>query len=126
MNMWLDKWFHPNRAQQERILKRIQELQELSKIALEIENPQIYKNLQVEQNELFLKYLMYVVFDGLRFILPHLFLLGIISTQVRIIPLPVTLPLIGNEVGIVLVYLIGAILFHIFFKRYKASKLQLS
>lgn len=126
MDALLEKWFHPNRIQQEHILTRIKELQELSSIALEIENHQIYKNLQTEQNELFLKYLMYAFFDGLRFILPHMFLLGLISRQINTISLPVALPLIGDQVGILFAYLVMAILFHIVIRRYKSYKIQLS
>jgi hypothetical protein len=126
MNDLLDKWFHPNRAKQKQLQNRIRELQELSKIALEIGNQPIYKSLQIESNELFMKYLTYAFFDGLRFIVPHLFLLAIISAKVRFIYLPVNLPGLGNEVGIVLVYLVTAIVFHILYKRYKNKTIQLS
>ncbi len=123
--LW-DKLFHPNKAKQEEIQNRLKELQELSQIAMEIENKQIYKNLQVEMNELFMKYLVYVFFDGLRFIVPHLFLLAIITSKVRFIYLPVDLPLLGNEVGIVLLYPVMAILAHFAYKRYRSRKMQLS
>jgi len=123
--LW-DKLFHPNKAKQEEIQSRLKELQELSQIAMEIENKQIYKNLQIEMNELFMKYLTYVFFDGLRFIVPHLFLLAIITSKVRFIYLPVDLPLLGNEVGIVLLYPVMALLAHFAYKRFRSKKMQLS
>jgi hypothetical protein len=105
---------------------RIQELQELSKIALEIGNHQIYRNLQTESNELFMKYLTYVFFDGLRFLVPHLFILAIITSQIRFIYLPVSLPVLGNEIAVVLAYPVLAILLHILYKRYKKRTMQYS
>jgi len=122
----LDKWYHPNRVEQEKLQDRIKEMQELSKLALEIKNKQIYKNLQIESNELFMKYLTFVFFDGLRFLVPHLFLLAVINTQINFISLPVNLPGLGNEVSIVLVYPVLAIMFHIIFKKFKSKKMQLS
>lgn len=121
-----DKLFHPNRAKQEEIQNRLKEMQELSKIALEIGNKQIYKSLQIEMNELFMKYLTYAFFDGLRFIVPHLFLLAIITSKVRFIYLPVDLPLLGNEIGIVLLYPVMAIMAHVLYKKFKSKKLLLS
>lgn len=126
MHTWLDKWFHPNREKQEEIQNRLKELQELSSIAMEIGNKQIYRNLQVEMNELFMKYLTYVFFDGLRFIAPHLFLLALITSQVRFIYVPFNLPLFGNEIGIVLIYPVMAILAHVVYKRMRLRKMQLS
>jgi len=123
--LW-DKIFHPNKAKQEEIQNRLKEMQELSKLATEIGNKQIYKNLQIEMNELFMKYLTYAFFDGLRFIVPHLFLLAIITSKVRFIYLPVDLPLLGNELGIVLLYPVMAILAHFAYKRFRSKKLQLS
>lgn len=123
--LW-ERLFHPNKAKQEEIQNRLKELQELSQVAMEIDNKQIYKNLQIEMNELFMKYLVYVFFDGLRFIVPHLFLLAIITSKVRFIYLPVDLPMLGNEVGIVLLYPVMAIMAHYAYKRYRNKKLQLS
>ncbi|HBX23148.1 MAG TPA: hypothetical protein DEF34_05895 [Desulfotomaculum sp.] len=123
--LW-DKIFHPNRAKQEEIQNRLKEMQELSKLATEIGNKQIYKNLQVEMNELFMKYLTYVFFDGLRFIAPHFLLLAIITSKVSFIYLPVNLPLFGNEIGVVLLYPVMAILAHFAYKRFRSKKLQLS
>ncbi len=120
----LDKWFHPNRGKQEEIRNRLKELQELSNIAMEIGNRQIYRNLQVEMNELFMKYLTFAFFDGLRFLVPHLFLLAIITSQVRFIYLPFELPLFGNEIGIILIYPVVAILAHVVYKRIKNKKLR--
>lgn len=122
----LDKWFHPHRDKQEEIQNRLKELQELSSLAMEIGNQQIYRNLQVEMNELFMKYLTYVFFDGLRFIVPHLFILAFITSQVRFIYLPVQLPLLGNEIAVILIYPVIAILAHIVYKRKFGKKLQLS
>jgi len=123
--LW-DKIFHPNKAKQEEIQNRLKEMQELSKLATEIGNKQIYKNLQIEMNELFMKYLTYAFFDGLRFIVPHFFLLAIITSKVSFIYLPVNLPLLGNEVGVVLLYPIVAIMAHFTYKRFRSKKLQLS
>ncbi|AGL00794.1 hypothetical protein [Desulfoscipio gibsoniae] len=122
----LDKWYHPKRAEQEELRNRIRELQELSRLALEIENQQIYKNLQSESNELFMKYLTYIFFDGLRFIVPHLFLLAVITSKIKFINLPVNLPGLGNEISIVLVYPVVAIMIHMLYKRFRNKKMQLS
>jgi len=123
--LW-DKLFHPHQAQQAEIQNRLKELQELAQIALEIENRQIYKSLQTEMNELFMKYLTYVFFDGLRFIVPHLFLLAIITSKVKFIPLPVALPLLGNQVGIVILYPLMALLIHWGYKKFRSKKMQLN
>ncbi|WP_347490542.1 hypothetical protein [Desulfoscipio sp. XC116] len=122
----LDKWFHPNEAEQERLQNRIKELQELSKLALEIDNREIYKNLQSESNELFMKYLTYIFFDSLRFIVPHLLLLAVITSKIKFIRLPVNLPLLGSEISIVLVYLVAVIMYYIVRKRIRSKKMQLS
>ncbi|MBF7082536.1 hypothetical protein IT084_06025 [Desulfallas sp. Bu1-1] len=122
----LDRWFHPNREKQEQLQNRIQELQELSKIALEIGNHQIYRNLQTESNELLMKYLTYVFFDGLRFLVPHLFILAIITSRIRFIYLPVSIPVLGNEVAVVLVYPVLVMLLHILYKRYKKRTMRYS
>ena len=125
-NALLDKWFHPNRAKQQEVQDRIKELQELSRLALEIDNRQIYKNLQVESNELFMKYLMYAFFDGLRFLVPHLFILAIISTQISSVHLPVTIPWLGAQLSIVFPYLVVAILANYLYKKYKRKRNCLS
>lgn len=122
----LDKWYHPNRAEQEQLQDRIKGLQELSRLALEIDNKQIYRNLQIESNELFMKYLTYMFFDGLRFIVPHLFLLAVITTKISFISLPVSLPGLGSKIPIVLVYLVVAIIFYILRKKFRNRKMQLS
>lgn len=116
----LDKLFHPNRKKQEQLQDRMKELQELSRLALEIDNQQIYKNLQIESNQLFMKYLTLCFFDGLRFLVPHLFILALITTKIKSIALP------GGEIGVLPVYLVGAILFHVLYKRHKKRILQLS
>ena len=125
--LW-DKIFHPNKAKQEEIQNRLKEMQELSKIAAEIGDRQIYKSLNMEMNELFMKYLTYVFFDGLRFIAPHFLLLAIITSKVSFIYLPVNLPLLGNEIGVVLLYPVMAIMTHFAYKRFRfrSKKLQLS
>jgi len=125
-NALLDKWFHPNRANQQEVQDRIKELQELSRLALEINNRQIYKNLQVESNELFMKYLMYAFFDGLRFLVPHLFILAIISTQISSVHLPVTIPWLGAQLSIVFPYIVVAILANYLYKKYKRKRNCLS
>ncbi|TYO97209.1 hypothetical protein [Desulfallas thermosapovorans] len=122
----LDKWYHPKREEQEQLRDRIKELQELSRLALEIDNQQIYRNLQIESNELFMKYLTYMFFDGLRFIVPHLFLLAVITTKISFVSLPVSLPGLGSEIPIVLVYPVVAIIFYILRKKFKNRKVQLS
>lgn len=119
-NSLLDKLFHPNRQEQEQIQERIKELQELSKLALEIENQNIYRSLQVESNQLFMRYLTLGFFDGLRFIIPHLFLLALITSKIKFIPL------FGSNIGVVPVYLVGAVLFHVLYRRHKKRALQLS
>ena len=122
VNALLDKWFHPNRAKQQELQDRIKELQELSNLALEIGNRQIYKNLQVESNELLMKYLMYAFFDGLRFLVPHLFILAIISTKISAIHLPVSLPALGDKLSIVIVYIVLAVLANYLYKKYKRKR----
>ena len=126
VNTLLDKWFHPNRARQQELRDRIKELQELSNLALEIENQQIYRNLQAESNELFMKYLTYSFFDGLRFLVPHLFILAIISTQISLIHLPVSIPAFGDKMSIVFPYIVAAILANYLYKKYKRKKNCLS
>jgi len=123
--LW-DKIFHPNKDKQEEIQNRLKEMQELTKIAAEIGDRQIYKSLNTEMNELFMKYLMYVFFDGLRFIAPHFLLLAIITSKVNFIYLPVDLPLLGNEIGVVLLYPVLAIMTHFAYKRLRSKKMQLS
>lgn len=122
VNALLDKWFHPNRAEQQELQDRIKELQELSSLALEIDNRQIYKNLQVESNELFMKYLMLAFFDGLRFLVPHLFLLAIISTQISSVHLPVTIPGFGAKLSIAFPYIVVAVLAKYLNKKYRRKK----
>lgn len=122
VNVLLDKWFHPNRAKQQELQERIKELQELSNLALEIDNRQIYKNLQVESNELFMKYLMYAFFDGLRFLVPHLFILAIISTKISSIHLPVSIPALGDKLSIVFPYIVVAVLANYLYKKYKRKR----
>lgn len=115
-----DKLLHPNRAKQEQLQNRIKELQELSSLALEIDNQQIYKSLQIESNQLFIQYLTLCFFDGLRFLVPHLFLLALITTKIK------SITFLGSEIGIVPVYLVGAVLFHVLYRRHKKRLLQLS
>ncbi|WP_027365272.1 hypothetical protein [Desulfotruncus alcoholivorax] len=118
----LDKWFHPNRAKQQELEDRIRELQELSNIALEIGNRQIYQSLQVESNELLMKYFVYAFFDGLRFLVPHLFLLALISTKISSIQLPVSLPALGDKLSVVIVYIVLAVLANYLYKKYKRNR----
>lgn len=122
----IDRWFHPNRKKQEQLQNRIKELQELSQIALEIGNHQIYRNLQTESNELLMKYLTTVFFDGLRFLVPHLFILAIITSKIRFIYLPVSIPLLGDEIAVALAYPVLALLLHILYKRYKKRSMRYS
>ncbi|SFH32230.1 hypothetical protein SAMN05660649_04741 [Desulfotomaculum arcticum] len=122
VNALLDKWFHPNRAKQQELQDRIKELQELSNLALEIGNRQIYKNLQVESNELLMKYLTYAFFDGLRFLAPHLFILAIISTKISSIHLPVSIPALGDKLSIVFPYIVVAVLANYLYKKYKRKR----
>lgn len=114
-----DKWFHPNREQQEEIMARLGEFKELSTAAVQLGDQQAYKNLQVEMNQMFMKYMVTVVFDSLRFLLPHFVMMWLLSINFRFINLPFAIPGMGSEIGIVVWYPIAAILAHVAYKRLK-------
>lgn len=114
-----DKWFHPNRDEQEKMINRLTEFKELSAVAVQLSDKVAYRNLQIEMNQLFMQYLVTVFFDGLRFLLPHIIILAILSTYVQTIQLSFIIPGLGGEIGILVWYPVVAILAHVTYKRLK-------
>lgn len=114
-----DKWFHPNRKEQEEMMSRLTNYKELSSVAVQLGDMAAYRNLQIEMNQIFMKYMVTVFFDGLRFLLPHLIILAVLSTYVDSIKLSFIIPGLGGEIGILVWYPVVAILAHVTHKRLK-------
>lgn len=120
-----DKWFHPNRKEQEEMMTRLTEYKELSSVAVQLGDKAAYRNLQIEMNQIFMKYMVTVFFDGLRFLLPHFIILAILSAYVQSIKLSFIIPGLGGEIGILVWYPVAAILAHVTYKRLKKRLLPM-
>lgn len=115
------KLLHPYSDKQEETMSRIKELKELSVIATEAGMPGMYQSLNREANELLMQYLVYAFFDGIRFLLPHVVAIWLLSIKFSIINLPLSLPGIGNQIGIIAWYPLCVIGYYIG-KKYMKKK----
>ncbi|WP_104373373.1 hypothetical protein [Desulfocucumis palustris] len=103
---------HPHREKQERLMSRIKELRELSSIASEAGMHSMYQSLNKEANELFMEYLVLCFLDGMSFLLPHAVILWLLSIKFSTLALPVSLPWVGNQIGIIVLYPLCAVAFY--------------
>lgn len=88
---------------------RYEELEDLSKIAIEIGNEAAYKSLQTEMREVFFDYLTAIVVDSVYKLVPHVLIIWLISLKWP----NITIPIINWQVNILGAYLLLYLLFHI-------------
>lgn len=119
----LNKLLHPHRAKQAELMARIKELRELSVIATDAGMPEMYQSLNREANELLMEYFVLSFLEGIRFLLPHVVAIWLLSIKFSIITLPVSLPGIGNQIGIIAWYPLCAIAYYIGKKYFKKRRL---
>jgi hypothetical protein len=96
----------------ERISKhkgRYEELQDLSNIAVEIGNAEVYKSLQAEMREVFFDYLTAIVVDSIYKLVPHVLIIWVINLKWQ----SITVPMVDWEVNILAAYILSYILFQI-------------
>lgn len=92
--------------------ERYQELDELAKVAVDINDPEAYKSLQAEMREVFFDYLTSLGMDAIYKFSPHLILACLISLKFRTI----MIPLFNWQVNTVFAYLCLYFLFHFLLK----------
>lgn len=123
----IDKIIHPNRKKQEEMMKRINELKELSVIASEHGINAIYRSLNREMNELFMQYMVFAFLDGVIFLIPHFFMIWMLSLKFSIITLPFNMPGgLGNQIGIVAWYPLCAISYYVIRWRMRKKRLAVA
>lgn len=116
MNVWIkmiDKILHPHRGKQEKLMSRMVEYRELSSLALESENRVMYSLLQREMNEMFCEYLTWCFLDGIGYLIPHALVMWLISARFPYFTFPFDLPLIGNQVSVIVWYPLAMILYYV-------------
>lgn len=101
---------HSQKIQQHK--ERYQELDELSKVAVTINDQEAYKSLQAEMREVFFDYLTALGMDAIYKFFPHLVLACLISLKFKTI----TIPLFNWQVNTVFAYLCLYFLFHFLLK----------
>lgn len=109
----IDKVLHPHRKKQEKLMSRMVEYRELASLAYENENQAMYSLLQRELNEMFCEYLTWAFLDGIGFLIPHVFIMGLISLWLPDFTLPFNLPLIGNHAYVIVWYPLVMIIYYI-------------
>lgn len=109
----IDKVLHPHRKKQEKLMSRMVEYRELASLAYENENQAMYSLLQRELNEMFCEYLTWAFLDGIGFLIPHVFIMGLISLWLPYFTLPFNLPLIGNHAYVIVWYPLVMIIYYI-------------
>ncbi|HZK53472.1 MAG TPA: hypothetical protein VFC84_04665 [Desulfosporosinus sp.] len=69
---------------------RFQELDELSRVAVEVGDAVAYKSVEVEMKEVFFDYLTAIVVDSIYKLVPHVLIIWVISMKWPIITIPFT------------------------------------
>ena len=100
---------NPHRAKIEQLKVRYQELDDLSNVAVEIEDATAYKSLQKEMREVFFDYLTAVVVDSAYKLVPHVLIIWVISLKWQ----SITVPIVHWQVNILSAYLLSYLIFNV-------------
>ncbi|ABO49797.1 conserved hypothetical protein [Desulforamulus reducens MI-1] len=100
---------NPHGQRIQKLKERYQELDELSNVAVTIEDRTAYRSLQAEMREVFFDYLTAIVVDSIYRLVPHLLVLWIISF---ILP-TINIPLINWQVNIFAFYFLAYFTYYI-------------
>ncbi len=100
---------NPHRAKIERLKVNYQELDDLSNVAVEIEDAVAYKSLQKEMREVFFDYLTAIVVDSVYKLVPHVLIIWVISLKWQ----SITVPIVNWKVNILVAYLLSYLIFNV-------------
>jgi hypothetical protein len=103
----------PHTAKIRQLKDRYQELDDLSTVAVEIENEAAYKSLQIEMKEVFFDYLSAIVVDSVYKLVPHVLIIWVISLKWQSITVPIVnwqINILGGYLLSYLIYSIGQLL----------------
>ncbi|MDP4160560.1 MAG: hypothetical protein Q8911_12520, partial [Bacillota bacterium] len=84
-------------------------LDELSNVAVEIEDAVAYRSIQVEMKEVFFDYLTAVVVDSVYKLVPHVLIIWVISLRWQ----NITVPIVNWKVNILAAYLLSYFIFNL-------------
>ncbi|MDP4127745.1 MAG: hypothetical protein Q8912_12470 [Bacillota bacterium] len=99
----------PHKAKIDQLKGRYQELDELSNVAVEIEDAVAYRSIQVEMKEVFFDYLTAVVVDSVYKLVPHVLIIWVISLRWQ----NITVPIVNWKVNILAAYLLSYFIFNL-------------
>jgi len=98
----------PHTAKMRQLKDRYQELDDLSNVAVEMENEAAYKSLQIEMKEVFFDYLSVLVVDSVYKLVPHVLVIWVISLKWQ----SVTFPIVNWQVNILGAYLLMYLIYN--------------
>ena len=100
---------NPHREKIEKLKVRYQELDELSSVAVEIDDVAAYRSLQKEMKEVFYDYLTAIVVDSVYNLVPHVLIIWVISLKWQ----SITVPIVNWQVNILAAYLLSYLIFNV-------------
>ena len=100
---------NPHREKIEKLKVRYQGLDELSNVAVEIDDVVAYRSLQKEMREVFYDYLTAVVVDSVYNLVPHVLIIWVISLKWQ----SITVPIVNWQVNILAAYLLSYLIFNV-------------
>ena len=99
----------PHREKIEKLKIRYQELDDLSNVAVEIDDVAAYRSLQKEMREVFYDYLTAIVVDSVYNLVPHVLIIWVISLKWQ----SITVPIVDWQVNILAAYLLSYLIFNV-------------